>query len=291
MKKLFDLEHTPLARIREKTEESAKKVVLPLGTVVEQISVADIPAEWVRAYNVPKETKNAILYFHGGGLYSGSCATYRYLATKLSEAAHVPVLVVEYRLAPEHKYPAANKDVLEAYLWLCSNGFSNENIILGGDSAGGGLVLMTLQALRDTGATLPAAAFMMSPWADMINFDGESYINRATMDPLCDLNNSRIAASFYIDSEAEPPEELSPISRDLGGLPPLLVQVGENEVLYSDSQRLVERATKAGVDVKFETWDNMWHVFQFYVDALPEANQAIGSIGKFVRKHFSLRKS
>ncbi|TEB05987.1 Monoterpene epsilon-lactone hydrolase [Pelotomaculum schinkii] len=259
---------------------------LPPGTIVEQVMVANLPGEWIKAANVPEGGKQVILYFHGGGLYCGDCATYRNLAAFISRASGVRVLLVEYRLAPEHKYPAANDDCLAAYRWLLENGIPAKDIIIGGDSAGGALTVMTLLSLRDAGAPLPAAAFMFSPWTDLVNFDGESYTSRAELDPVTHLKGSQMAASFYIDHLTVKPPILSPINQDLSGLPALFIQVGDHEALLSDSTRLAERAKKDGVDVTLEIWDNMWHVFQSLAAVLSEAKQAIDNVGRWVQKRF-----
>ncbi|HBC94798.1 MAG TPA: alpha/beta hydrolase, partial [Pelotomaculum sp.] len=214
---------------------------LPSGTIVEQVMVANLPGEWVKAANVPEGGKQVILYFHGGGLYCGDCATYRNLAAFISRASGVRVLLVEYRLAPEHKYPAANDDCLAAYRWLLENGIPAKDIIIGGDSAGGALTVMTLLSLRDAGAPLPAAAFMFSPWTDLVNFDGESYTSRAELDPVTHLKGSKISANLYIGYLTVKPPILSPVNQDLSGLPALLIQVGDHETLLSDSTRLAER--------------------------------------------------
>ncbi|RYD05014.1 hypothetical protein N752_11665 [Desulforamulus aquiferis] len=193
---------------------------------------------------------------------------------------------MEYRLAPEHKYPAANEDCLAAYRWLIKSGISAKDIVIGGDSAGGSLTLMTLLSLRDTGDTLPAAAFMLSLWGDLINFDGESYKTRAEMDFMNSLESSQICSDMFIGTLPTKPLILSPIWENLEGIPNLLIQVGDHEILLSDSTRLSERAKEAGVDVKLEVWDNMWHVFQLFAPYVPEANQAINNIGKFVKNNF-----
>lgn len=258
---------------------------LPTGTTVEQAIIADLPAEWIKAANVPADNRQVVLYFHGGGLYCGDCSTYRNLAALISGACGVQVLLNEYRLAPEHKYPAANDDCLSAYRWLTENGVPAEDIIIGGDSAGGALTIMTLLSLRDAGEPLPKAAFLFSPWTDLVNFDGESYVSRAALDPVTHLKGSQIAASLYVDHLTVKPPILSPINQDLSGLPPLFIQVGDHETLLSDSTRLAERAKKAGIDVTLEIWENMWHVFQSLAAVLPEAEQAIDHAGRWVRKH------
>jgi len=285
MKETFDLKKKTIEQIREDWVAMTAQANLPEGTMIDKTIVDSLSAEWVKAINVPAGKEQTILYFHGGGFYSGSAVTHRGLAARISAASGVRVLVVEYRLAPENKFPAANDDCLLAYRWLIRNGISSKNIILGGDSAGGGLVIMTLLSLRDACDPLPKAAFMLSPIGDLINFDGESYESRAEVDPMLSRNLCQLSANYYFDSSAIKPPILSPINENLSGLPSLLIQVGDHEVLLSDSIRLAERAKEANVDVKLEIWDEMWHLFHSFGAIVPEARQAIDNIGKFIKQH------
>ena len=264
---------------------ATKLARLPRGTSVEEEWLGDIPGEWIKAPSVPEGEGAVILYFHGGGFFSGSCETHRELAARISKASGVRVLDIEYRLAPEHKFPAANEDCLTAYRWLIGQGISPQSIVLGGDSAGGCLTIMTLLSLRDAGDPLPAAAFMLSPVGDCVHYDGESYQSRAESDPWLNQEGIELTIGYYHDDMEEKPPILSPIRQDLGGLPPLLIQVGDHEVLLSDSTRMAERAEKVGVDVTLEKWDYMWHVFQSFAVIVPEARRAIENIGAFVHEH------
>lgn len=285
MKKILNFGTKTVTEIRQK--ETALPV--PRGTSVTKTTIAELPAEWIRAANVPEGNKPVILYFHGGGFVSGSCDTHRGLVVSISKASRTRVLLIEYRLAPENKYPAANDDCLAAYRFLINNGISSKNIILGGDSAGGALVLMTLLSLRDAGDQLPAAAFLLSPLGDLINFDGESYKSRAKVDPFYNNNeSSHTMSDYYIDNLTVKPPILSPIKQNLAGLPNLLIQVGDHEVLLNDSTRLAERAKAVGVDVTLEIWPKMWHVFQGFASMMPEAKQAVDKIGEFIRKNLVL---
>jgi len=263
----------------------SKLARLPRGTSVERVSLGTIPAEWVRAPSVPEGEGAVILYFHGGGFFIGSCETHRELVTRISKASNVRILQIEYRLAPEHKFPAANEDCLTAYRYLIDQGISPKSIVLGGDSAGGCLTIMTLLSLRDAGDPLPAAAFMLSPVGDCVHYDGESYQSRAELDPWLNQEGLELTMGYYHDDVEEKPPILSPIRQDLGGLPPLLIQVGDDEILLSDSIRMAERAKEAGVDVILEKWDYMWHVFQSFAVTVPEGRRAIKNIGAFVHEH------
>jgi len=261
--------------------------LLPRGTTVEKVKAAGMNAEWVMARDVSRAAKKAVLYLHGGGFFSGSPATHRELAARISKVSGFPVLVPDYRLAPENKFPAANEDSLAAYRWLLQNGYSAGNIVIGGDSAGGCLTIMTLLSLRDAGDPLPAAAFMLSPLTDAVHIDGESLKTRAKSDPWFKPEVIGKHMERYIGGIDPAPPILSPARQNLVGLPPMLIQVGDDEIHLSDSTRLAERAKKAGVDATIEVWDHMWHVFQSFGVIVPEARLAIDHIGAFIRKHLS----
>ncbi|MEH7303312.1 alpha/beta hydrolase [Neobacillus drentensis] len=248
---------------------------------VEKVEIEGIAAEWVTAPNAVED--RVFLYLHGGAYIMGSCNTHRYLASKLSRSTAARVLVPEYRLAPEHPFPAAIEDAVSVYRWLLNSGVSSKNIVIGGDSAGGGLTLATLLSLKDAGDPLPALAVLLSPWTDMEG-TGESMVTRAEVDPWLSPDATRLTPALYI-RDLDPRHPLvSPIYADLTGLPSLLVHVGNDEILLSDAARLVDRARAAGVEVSFKIWDDMWHVFQTF--AIPEGQQAIDEIGEFVTKHF-----
>lgn len=282
----------PVDQIRREMDAAASAIPLLPATRVQQTAIGGLQGEWVctgTGETCPDKENRVILYFYGGGFTSGSCAMYRGLAGRLSEASGVKVLTVQYRLAPEHTYPAANDDCLSAYRWLIANGYPAQNIVFGGDSVGGSLALMTLLSLRDAGEALPAGAFLLSPHTDLIHLDGESYHSRAELDPTSSQQGNRAIADTYLgDWPGEPPALLSPLRMELSGLPELFIQAGDHEVLLSDAARLAERATKAGVQVSLEVWDDMWSVFQFMAHMLPEARQAIENIGRFVRSALKL---
>lgn len=284
MKPELDLDKNTIEQIRQKSRTFSKKIILPRGTIIEKDNINGLPAEWIFTDKVSINSKNVVLYFHSGGFCLEYSNNHRELAARVSLAGRVRVLAIDYRLAPENQYPAANEDCLKAYQWLLEKGISPQNIIIGGDSAGGGLTIMTLLSLRDMGVPLPAAAFMLSPLgADLIKFDGESYQEKADLDPLNTLECIKAYANYYLGSTGLKPPIA--IEQDLHGLPNLLIQVGSNEVILSDSIRLAERAKAAGVNVELEIWENMWHVFQGFAFAVPEARRAIKAIGNFVIKN------
>jgi acetyl esterase/lipase len=276
----------PLDVQRRGWEEAAAQAALPSG-VTETPCVADgVPGVWVRGANA--EPGRALLYLHGGGFTSGSPVTHRELAARLALATALSVLVVDYRLAPEHPFPAAIDDAVAAYRWLLAQGYEPRSIVFGGDSAGTALALSALLALRERALPLPAAAFLISSWVDL-TMSGESIASRAQVDPLTTQAGLAAAARLYL-ADADPRLPLaSPLFGDLAGLPPLLLQSGDHEVLLSDATRLAERAAAAGVDVTLEVWDEMWHVWHAWGAELPEAQEAIAAIGRFVRRHLPQR--
>ncbi len=228
----------------------------------------------------------AILYLHGGGYRIGSPRSHRGLAAALAGAAGCRVLALDYRLAPEHPFPAAIEDCWATYVWLCGQ-VPSGRVALAGDSAGAGLALATALAARDAGGPLPAAAVLMSPWTDL-TASGQSYTERAADDPL----NQRaalmaLARSYLAGADAQTPYA-SPLFGDLRGLPPLLLQVGSREIVHSDSVQLATKAQAAGVSVEFQEWDGMVHVFQQFPAELPQAAEAVAAAGQFLRRHLGL---
>jgi acetyl esterase/lipase len=247
------------------------------------IEIGGTKAEWILAEGV--EGGGVILYLHGGGFVMGSLDTHREMAARISAASQTRVLVLDYRLAPEYPFPAAMQDTIMAYNWLRDQGYSEGNIVIGGDSAGGGLTLQTLISLRDGGSSLPAAAFLLSPPLDWVRFDGESYRTRAAVDILITKEMCVLNGGHYVGNNDPETPLLYPIGMNLASLPPMCVHVGDHEVLLSDSERLVRRARDAGVEVEFKVWPGMWHVFQASARYVPESRQSLLEVGHFIRKH------
>jgi epsilon-lactone hydrolase len=260
--------------------------LLPVAADVrrEPITAGGIPAEWVAAPGAVAE--RVVLYLHGGGYVVGSINTHRDLASRISRAAGARSLVIDYRLAPEHPHPAALDDAVAAYRWLLSTGINPGRLVIAGDSAGGGLTVATLVALRDAGLPLPAAAVCLSPWVDLEGI-GESMTTKASSDPMIHVDGLRKMAAAYLGGQDPRTPLAAPLYANLSGLPPLLIQVGTAETLLDDSTRLAERARKAGVDVTLEPWEDMIHVWHFFAMMLPEARQAIDRVGEFVAKRTS----
>jgi monoterpene epsilon-lactone hydrolase len=244
------------------------------------VDAGGVPAEWVVAPGALAE--RVILYLHGGGYVVGSINTHRDLAARLSRAAAARVLLIAYRLAPEHPHPAAVEDATAAYRWLLANGTSSAQLVIAGDSAGGGLTVATLVALRDAGEPLPAAGVCLSPWVDLEGV-GESMTTKAAVDPMVQREGLTKMAAMYLAGQPPRTPLAAPLHADLSGLPPLLIQVGTAETLLDDSTRLAERARKAGVQVTLEPWEDMIHVWQAFAAILPEGRQAIERIGEFVK--------
>ncbi|WP_019911176.1 alpha/beta hydrolase [Paenibacillus sp. HW567] len=282
-----------VTQIREDLIAAAKSLPRLPGVQAVSVTIGRLHGEWVDCTDEAAGSGRGkvILYYHGGGFISGTCEIYRDLAARISAASGARVLTVEYRLAPEHVYPAANEDCLAAYDWLLAEGYSHKDIILGGDSVGASLALMTLITLRDDGKKLPAAAFLLSPHSDLVHLDGESYDSRAELDPTGSrAGNQRILEDYLGDYTGDMPLLLSPLRADLHGLPPLLIQAGDQEVLLSDAERLAERARAAGVQVTLEIWEDLWSVFQMIAAILPEGQQAIGNIGTYVKNIWNLKE-
>ena len=256
-----------------------------LDVVVTPVAVGNLLGEWVTP---PQATEaGVVLFLHGGGYNAGSPRTHRALAAHLAQAARVPVFLPDYRLAPEHPFPAAVEDAAIAYRWLLQQGIGARQIVIGGDSAGAGLAAAALVKLRDDGVALPAAAFLISPWVDLA-LTGASIHTRAELDPLTTYHALHRAARYYVhDCDAQHPLA-SPVYANLTGLPPLLIQVGDHELLLNDATRLADQARAVGVDVQIEVWDEMWHVWHAWADELPEARAALANIATWIEKQLAV---
>ena len=217
------------------------------------------------------------------GAVIGSMRGYRAILARLSRASECRVLGIEYRLAPENPFPAAVDDSVAAYRWLLAQGYDPRKIALAGDSAGGGLVVAVLVALRYSGEPMPAAGVCMSAWLDLAG-TGESMTTKAEEDPIVQKEMLDFMAQLYLGDRDRKTPLASPLYADLRGLPPLLIQVGSAETLLDDSTRLAERARAAGVEVDLQVWDDMIHVWPLFAPVLPEGQQAIEQIGDFIRQ-------
>lgn len=246
-----------------------------------RLQVDGMPCEWIVAPGADPDRR--LLYLHGGGFVSGSGDHYAALAARISATAQCSVLLLDYRLAPEHPFPAAIEDCIRTHEWLMGSGPNGSAAaratFIAGDSAGGGLVLATMLALRDRGQPLPAAGIALSAFADL-TLTSASIRSEAENDPIMSPGCLPVFVDLYL-AQADPHTPLaSPVFADYNGLPPLLIQVGEFEVIRDDSVRVADRARSAGVDVQLEVWPEMVHVFQ--VRELPESEQAIAHIATFI---------
>jgi acetyl esterase/lipase len=267
---------------RKEMEEWATTLKIPGDLTIEEISVNGISSVWLSTPESVKE--QVILYLHGGGYMLGSINTHKVLGTNIARASKSRVLMIDYRLAPENPYPAALEDSVSAYKWLIDEaGINPKNIVISGDSAGGGLTAATLIKLREMGIPLPAAAVLLSPWADL-EVTGDSVKTKRGKDPMLTEDELFFCANVYVEDNDPKNPYISPIYADMKDLPPLLIQVGSSELILDDSTRLAENAQSAGVEVILDVWEDMIHVFQSFAPWAPEGKQAIEKIGEFIQK-------
>lgn len=266
-----------VAQQRARQARGAGLSPLPKGIRHRPVAIDGIPGEWIEG---PDAGAGVLLYLHGGAYVLGSVAIHRELIARLALATRTRALAIDYRLAPEHPYPAALEDLVRVYRWLLQEGYDPARIFIAGDSAGGGLTVAGLIHLRDSGDRLPAGGICISPWVDL-TLSGQSVRDNARLDPILDPASLAMYAEYYRGSRERSSPQISPLFADLRGLPPLLIQVGANEILLDDAVRLVERARQAGVDSTLEAWDGLFHVFHLFA-FLPETRQAVDSIARFV---------
>jgi len=255
----------------------------PAGDIrLEPIDTNGIAAEWSLAPG--SNPSKVLLFFHGGGYCSGSIVSHRGMVTEAGRGARARTLAVGYRLAPEHPFPAAIEDARSAYRFLLDQGIAPSKIVIGGDSAGGGLTLALMTSVRDAREPLPACAWLVSPWVDL-QMIGASLAEKAVADPLISKSYLKELASAYL-AGADPANPLvSPLNADLAGLPPLLVQVGSAETLLDDAVRIARRAGAADVRVNLEIWPHMIHAWHLWAAQLEAGRRAIASAGAFIRAH------
>ncbi len=277
-----DVDTPDVQAMRDNMEAMTAANPLPDGADCTPVDAAGVPAEWIDVAG--GDASKVVLYLHGGGYIVGSIATHRGLSARIAEASGTRCLIIDYRLAPEHPFPAAVDDAIAAYDFLLAQGVAPENIAIGGDSAGGGLTFATLVALKQTGKPLPGAGFALSPWVDLEGI-GESMETKAEVDPMIQRNAVELMSGLYLAGSDPRSQLAAPIYADLSGLPPMLVQVGTAETLLDDAVRVTERARKAGVPVEFEAFEDLVHVFQAFAPFVPESVEAIAKIGAFVKRN------
>lgn len=256
---------------------------IPEDVNIEPIDIDGIRGEWITTPNM--NPNKILLYLHGGAFIAGSIATHRELVSRISRAAGVPVLIIDYRLAPEHPFPAALEDAINSYKWiLFEKKFSPNDIIIGGDSAGGNLTLSVLLKAKNVGLPLPKAALCISPVTDLLG-TGKSIDSKSGVDPFLSPELGELIINAYVKDNDPKDPLISPLYGDLNGLPPMYIQVGTSEILLDDSKRIAERLQSAGVDVELDIWEDMIHVFAAFAAWAPEAKKGIEKIGQFIKKH------
>jgi acetyl esterase/lipase len=279
---VFDGSLEAIRRLRKETEDTGLKFgKIPREILIEPVKIRDMYAEWVQ---IPGPvTGKVILYFHGGMYLVGSPLSHRVHVAKFVQGSGLDALVFDYRLAPEYQFPAALEDALTAYNYLLKKGFLPENIVFAGDSAGAGLCLATLLAIKKYEKPLPAAAAVLSPWTDL-TLSGESYkmnMNKC----LSPLGSSETASALYAGTQSRTNPLISPLFGDLEGLPPLHISVGSDEILLDDSRLFAEKAKAAGVDVTLLVGDGMCHCYPAFGNLMAESKAALGEICAFLKNH------
>ena len=269
-----------IAQRRAQYERAERIFPTPLDVKVETVTTPERPAEWLTPPGARPDA--VVLYLHGGGYVIGSPRSHRHLAAAIARAAGTRALLLDYRLAPEHPFPAALEDAVAAYQWLLGQGVASGRVVIAGDSAGGGLTVATLLALRERGLPRPSGGVCISPWVDLTN-TAASYTAKASVDPIVTQEGIGLMTRAYIGAGDPRRPLVSPLYADLRGLPTLLIQVGSDEALLDDAVGLAERARAAGVDATLEEWPAMIHVWHWFLPMLDEAERAIDRIGAFAR--------
>jgi monoterpene epsilon-lactone hydrolase len=269
-----------VAQARTRFEKTAVFLGGAPDAKCEKVDAGGVPAEWVSAPGC--DTGRAILYLHGGGYAIGSLNTHRRLAYDISATSAAKVLLIDYRLAPEHPFPAAVDDATSAWRWLLQQGFATNRLAIAGDSAGGGLTIATLVNLRDKKLGLPACAAALSPWVDLEGL-GNSITTRAAQDPMVQKDGLLWMAKMYLNGKDPKTPLAAPLHADMKDLPPVLIQVGSAETLLDDAIRIAEKMHAAGVDARLTIWPNMLHVFPLFAPVLSEGRDGCIEIGNFIR--------
>lgn len=276
--------HYPIQVVRKYFERQAHKLpsVKNLKVEMEKTVINDIPSTWFVPHSTPSKplASQIIYYLHGGGYAICSVNTHKRLIAHIAKACHAKVLAIDYRLAPEHPFPAAIEDAIGVYKYLLT-AYDSSKIILMGDSAGGGLSTASMLKMKELELPQPKAAVLLSPWVDLVG-DSESYRTKSQKDLIIAVADIHRYSKDYFKEMSPNHPLISPIYADLSGLPPLLIQVGTHEILLNDSLKLAEKAKEDGVDVTLEVWESMLHVWQFFADYVPESRKAIRKIAEFV---------
>lgn len=278
----FDESYGVIEGLRRSFERVTDALTFDGVAAYQRVNAGGLPAEWAADESAAGD--QAVLYLHGGGYVIGSVRTHRVLMAGLSRASGARVLGLEYRLAPEHPFPAPVEDAVAAYRWLLRQGYAPGRIAVAGDSAGGGLAVAMLAQARSYGLPLPAAAVCFSPWVDLEGI-GDSMTANAGSSDMVERDGLLFMANAYLNGANPRAPLAAPLYADLRGLPPTLIQAGGAETLLDDSTRLADAARAAGVAVELDVWDDMIHVWQLFAPMLPEGRQALAQAGAFIRKH------
>jgi epsilon-lactone hydrolase len=280
-KERFDF-NTSIEAFREQCEKGANKhSKLPDGIKVKEENIEGIKSEWIipDGANLDK----TILYVHGGGYVSGSCNDHRGFVSKFTKSCGFTSLVYEYRLAPENPFPAALEDSIKVYQWLLHKGYEPKNIVIAGESAGGGLSLAILLALKEHNLPLPAASVAISPWTDLTcSSDSFSTKNKVSVAP---ENSWIVFSKYYAGNNSANLPLISPLFGDLTSLPPIFINSGVEDELFEDGEKFYKKAKESGVDITFRAGVGMVHCYPLLAPMFEEATQALGEICEFVRRH------
>jgi len=280
----FDF-NTSVSGFRDRCEKGASRFGnIPSGISIENQDIEGIHAEWL----IPKVTNHekVILYVHGGGYVSGSCSDHRAIISKFAKNTGVKNLLYDYRLAPEHPFPAAINDSVIVYQWLLHSGFKSENIVIAGESAGGGLCLATLLALKEGNISLPAAAVAISPWTDL-TCSSDSYQTKNKVSP-APLDSWIVFSKYYAGENPKDLPLISPLFGNLTGLPPILINSAVDDELFEDGEKFYLKAKRAGVDITFRAGIGMVHCYPLLAPMFPEATEAIKEIIGFIKTNLNL---
>ncbi|KUL94526.1 alpha/beta hydrolase [Bosea sp. WAO] len=271
---------TDVAGRRRRLERLTARYEMPADVALEGVDANGVRAEWTST--PAADPARVIMFLHGGGYVSGSIKSHRHMIAQAGREAGTRTLALDYRLAPEHPFPAALDDALTGYRFLLSQGFMPENIVIAGESAGGGLAIATLVSLREAGTALPACAWCSSPWTDL-EMSGATMQTKAAVDPLIQRPYLQELAAAYLHGRDPRMPMVSPIFADLHGLPPLLIQVGSDETLLDDAIRLAGVAAAADVRTTLQIWPHMIHAWHLFYTQLADGRRALAEMGAFVR--------
>jgi monoterpene epsilon-lactone hydrolase len=269
-----------IAGRRQRLDNLTARYEMPADVVVEGVDANGVRAEWTTT--PAADPPRVMMFLHGGGYVSGSIKSHRHMIAQAGREAGTRTLALEYRLAPEHPFPAALEDSLTGYRFLLAQGFLPENIMIAGESAGGGLTIATLVSLREAGTALPACAWCSSPWTDL-EMTGATMQTKAAVDPLIQRPYLHELAAAYLHGSDPRMPMVSPIYADLRGLPPLLIQVGSDETLLDDAIRLAGVAAAADVRTTLQVWPNMIHAWHLFYAQLADGRRALAEMGAFAR--------